>query len=448
MNRQSDEKPQILTVTELNRRSRQLLEMHLNQVWVEGEISNLATPSSGHWYFTLKDDKAQIRCAMFRGANSRIRFRPQNGTQARVRARVSVYEPRGDYQLIVDHMEDAGLGALQQAFEALKKQLAQEGLFATEHKQALPAYPDTIGVITSPTGAAIRDILHVLERRYPLAEVILIPVAVQGKAAAGEIAAAIEKANQLDMDVLIVGRGGGSLEDLWAFNEEIVARAIFASEIPVVSAVGHEIDFSIADFVADVRAPTPSAAAEIVSPDQEELENLFNSYLNFFIYHLQQEITRHGHRLQITFQQLTHPGQKLTQQGQQIDHLEIRLQQAMINMLAQKQSAARHEISALRQFAPREQINLLRTRVGHLTNLLRNGARQSLQQRKQKLGELSHVLNSVSPLNTLNRGYAIVSEGNHVITDATKVAMGTELQARLKRGRLTLKVTGSEPEKD
>jgi exodeoxyribonuclease VII large subunit len=254
----------ILSVTDLNRRARQLLEIQFSMVWVRGEISNLSTPSSGHSYFTLKDNKAQIRCAMFKGNNSLLRFKPEHGMQIIARGRVSLYEGRGDYQLIIENMSVDGAGNLQIAFEQLKQKLADERLFDEEFKQALPAFPQHIGVITSPTGAVIRDILSVLKRRFPAIRVSIFPVPVQGEYAAPAIVHALALANQqADIDTLILARGGGSLEDLWAFNEEAVVRAVFASEIPVVSAVGHETDFTLCDFVADVRAPTPSVAAEL-----------------------------------------------------------------------------------------------------------------------------------------------------------------------------------------
>ncbi|HEX6549675.1 MAG TPA: exodeoxyribonuclease VII large subunit, partial [Gammaproteobacteria bacterium] len=262
---------QIYTVSALNRAARGLLETGLPLLWVEGELSNLARPASGHLYFSLKDASAQVRCALFRNRASLLRFTPRDGQHVLVRARVSLYEPRGDYQLQIEHMEDAGHGALQRAFEELKKKLAAEGLFDAASKKPLPAAPHTIGIVTSPSGAAIRDILSVIRRRYPVARVIVYPVPVQGEGAGAKIAAMLQTAStRAECDVLIVSRGGGSLEDLWAFHEEIVARAIHACPIPVVSGVGHEIDFTIADFVADVRAPTPTGAAELATPDSSE----------------------------------------------------------------------------------------------------------------------------------------------------------------------------------
>lgn len=395
--------PAILSVSQLNRRARQLLEMHLNQVWVEGELTNLATPSSGHWYFSLKDANAQIRCAMFKPFNQRI-TRPKEGALVRVRAKVSLYEGRGDYQLIVESLEDAGIGALQKAFEVLKKKLTDEGLFNPEFKQALPLYPLHIGVVTSASGAAIHDILNILKRRYPIATVIVLPVAVQGKGAAEEIARAIALANHTDavkLDALIVGRGGGSLEDLQAFNEEIVARAIFASEIPVISAVGHETDFTIADFVADLRAPTPSAAAELITPPMAEMVSLLERQCQHGFRLIQERLHGFSQTLRLLYSQLKHPGQGLQEKSQHLDHLEVRL----------------------RQFIKR-----------------------NIQQQQQQLQSLSQLLHGVSPLQTLNRGYAIVTDdASHILQQAARIKVGDRIHAQLKNGSLDCTVTGIKP---
>ena len=435
-----------LSVSELNRKARQLLEMHLSPVWVEGELTNLATPSSGHWYFTLKDQQAQVRCAMFRQHNLRVGFRPKEGTLVRVRAKVSLYEGRGDYQLIVETLEDAGLGALQRAFELLKKKLADEGLFNPEFKQPLPTLPQHIGVVTSATGAAIHDILTVLKRRYPIATVTVFPVAVQGKTAAPEIAGAIKLANEttaVRCEVLIVGRGGGSLEDLWAFNEEIVARAIFASEIPIVSAVGHEIDFSIADFVADVRAPTPSAAAELVAPDLRDMlaavissDKTLQQLLRTQLHHLQQQ-------LKLASARLKHPGQQLQEQTQHLDHLEIRLQRALFQQLQQRDAGFNHLYARLQQQSPVNTVKLLALQMQQLASRLQQQAGQAFQRQQQELHRLSGLLHSVSPLNTLKRGYAIVSDSSgHVVSQINQLAIGDSAIARLADGNLELKVTG------
>ena len=317
----------IYSVSRLNLEARLLLEQGFPRIWLEGELSNVSRPSSGHLYFTLKDARAQIRAAMFRSRNQAIRFRPEEGLQVLVRGRVSLYEPRGDYQLIVDHMEEAGDGALRRAFEELKRKLDAEGLFDAARKQPLPALPARIGVITSPSGAAVRDVISVLRRRFPAIPVLIYPVPVQGKEAGGEIANAIRLASRrADCDVLILTRGGGSLEDLWPFNEEVVARAIHDCRIPLVSAVGHEIDFTIADFVADRRAATPSAAAELVTPDQLEwLARLtqLSARLENRLRHTLSDDQRRLAWLEQRLQQV-HPGQYLRQQAQRLDELEQR----------------------------------------------------------------------------------------------------------------------------
>jgi exodeoxyribonuclease VII large subunit len=441
--------PTALTVSELNRKARQLLEMHLNPVWVEGELTNLATPSSGHWYFTLKDQNAQVRCAMFKPSNMRVGFRPKEGTLVRVRAKVSLYEGRGDYQLIVETLEDAGIGALQRAFEALKKKLSGEGLFNPEFKQALPAFPKQVGVVTSATGAAIHDILTVLKRRYPIATVTIFPVAVQGKNAALEIATAIQFANETDAvrcDVLIVGRGGGSLEDLWTFNEEIVARAIFASEIPIVSAVGHEIDFSIADFVADVRAPTPSAAAELVAPDVRELLGRFRDHERSLLQQIRTQLHQLQQRLKLAGAQLKHPGQLLQEQTQHIDHLDIRLQRAALQRLHASDARVREMRARLQQQSPANRVALIAQKTVQLAERLRQQAKTAFARQQQEVQRLSGLLHSVSPLNTLNRGYAIVrSENNCVLQNANEVSPGQKISAQLKQGNIDCEVIGIKP---
>src|SRR6201996_1141322 len=309
----------VYTVTRLNREVRVLIERGLGVVWVEGELSNLSVPSSGHWYFSMKDRDAQLRCAMFRQRNMSVGFTPKAGQQILARGRVSLYEPRGDYQFIVEHLEEAGVGALKREFERLKAKLAAEGLFALERKRSLPRFPRRIGVVTSPTGAAIRDVLHILARRFPPASVLIYPTPVQGEAAVAALVAAIELASaRRECDVLVIARGGGSIEDLWAFNDERVARAIHASAIPVVSGVGHEIDFTIADFVADARAPTPSGAAELVAPDRNAcLETLARTSERMTAC-MRRELRSVNARFDAALLRLklVHPGVRLAQQAQ------------------------------------------------------------------------------------------------------------------------------------
>lgn len=382
----------IYSVSKLNQSARLLLEEGLGTVWVEGEISNFVRASSGHIYFSLKDEQAQVRCAYFKGRKNQSNSWNQ-GMQVLACARVSLYEPRGDFQLIVEYVEEAGVGALQKAFEMLKTKLHAEGLFAHEHKQALPEYPRCLGVITSPTGAAIRDILHVLERRYPVLPVIIYPTLVQGHAAAAQIVRAIEQAHQHQRcDVLILARGGGSLEDLWPFNEEIVARAIFKSEIPIISGVGHEIDFTIADFVADVRAPTPSAAAELVSPDGEALLGYLEQMQTQLISQMQHHLTFKQHALQNLRQRVRHPRERLQFFAQKLDDQTHRLQQAWHKLITHR----RHHLSLLKQ-----------------------------------------TLETLSPVATLHRGYAIVkNEKNQIIRSKAQVKRDDRLFIQLAEGEI------------
>jgi exodeoxyribonuclease VII large subunit len=351
--------PLALSVSELNREAKHLLETHFDWVWVEGEIGNFTAASSGHWYFTLKDEDAQVRCAMFRRANSRIKYRPAQGESVRIRARVSLYEGRGEFQLICEHMEPAGAGALQLAFEQLKSRLAQEGLFAAESKQAIPSAAQHIGVVTSATGAALQDILTVLNRRSPHSKVYVFPVAVQGDGAALQIAEAIHLADRLHreqvlpLDVLVVGRGGGSLEDLWAFNEEMVARALYAATIPTVSAVGHETDFSIADLAADARAATPSAAAELISADQAELLQLVDGMSSRMARSLSIACSPSTTRaIAACERRLRDPGFAMKQQKLSLQRLRASLQQSVRQHLATARSDTRQTTSAVARPAP------------------------------------------------------------------------------------------------
>lgn len=429
---------EILSVSQLNRKAKMLLETHLPLLWVEGEISNFARPSSGHWYFTLKDAKAQVRCAMFRNANQRVRFVPQQGQQVLIRARVSLYEGRGEYQLIAEHMEEAGFGALQRAFEELKQRLSLEGLFAPELKKPLPRLPQHIGVITSPTGAAIRDILTVLARRFPGIPVTVLPVAVQGADAAPQIVRALANANHCGLfDVLIVGRGGGSLEDLWPFNEESVARAIAASQLPVISAVGHEVDFTIADFVADVRAPTPSAAAELASPDGEEWLQTFAGYKILLQQAMQRRLQQSQQQVQWLRSRLRHPGERLQAQAQHLDNLEMRLRNAIQLQLHTSRGQLQQLAARQARFHPQEKLQQLKVRLDHLRHSLKERTQHQLALQKQRLGQAIQLLDAVSPLNTLQRGYAIVadSDGN-ILRQAQPDLVGKQITAKLAQGSL------------
>jgi exodeoxyribonuclease VII large subunit len=391
----------VWTVSRLNREVRLLVETGLGALWIEGEVSNLARPASGHVYFSLKDAGAQVRCVLWRSAAVKLSFAPQNGMQLLIRARISVYEPRGEYQLVVDFAEEAGEGALRRRFEELKARLRNEGLFEAAAKRPLPQLPHRIGVITSPSGAAIRDILHVLERRCSTVPVVIYPVPVQGEGAAHKIAAALELANQrAECDVLILARGGGSLEDLWSFNEEIVARAIRASAIPVVSGVGHEVDFTIADFAADRRAPTPSGAAEIVVPDAAEWLARLNKDAGRLHNAMARRLALKAERLDWQVRRLTvaHPGNRLRQLSQRLDELELRLRRA---------------------------------------------ARAGLERLAARTDAAARTLQMVSPLATLERGYAIVARvpDGAILREAGQVEPGDKIEITLARGSLRARVT-------
>ncbi|HAZ88037.1 MAG TPA: exodeoxyribonuclease VII large subunit [Marinobacter adhaerens] len=438
-----DTRPRALSVSELNHQARHLLESSFMQVWVEGELSGFSRPSSGHWYFSLKDRKCQVRCAMFRGMNQRIRTPPKEGDQVRIRGKVTLYENRGDFQIIVEHVEPAGLGALQQAFEELKRKLLAEGLFEQASKKPLPSLPRHIGVVTSPTGAAIHDILTVLARRCPAIPVTLYPTAVQGKAATADIARAIEAAqNHGVADVLIIGRGGGSLEDLWCFNEEAVARAIAACRIPTVSAVGHEVDVTIADFVADLRAPTPSAAAEKISPDQSDWLKQLRDREFRLSNAMGLALKRLGTQLGHLSARLRDPRRELLEKAQRMDELELRLRKAIRQRLTTVGVRNDHLRQRLVMQSPHRQLSDSQDALRRVSERLVSVMQQDLKQRRDNLEHAAQTLNVVSPLATLGRGYSIVRDNNgNIIRDATNVNPGDTISAHVARGEMTAKVT-------
>ncbi len=430
----------IYTVGRLNREVRLLLDHGLPLLWVEGEISNLSRPASGHWYFSLKDRDAQVRCAMFRGRNALVRIPPKDGQRVVVRARAGLFEARGEFQLVVEHLEDAGVGALQRGYELLRAKLEAEGLFDPAHKRPLPRAPGVIGVVTSPTGAAIRDILHILRRRFPAARVVIHPAAVQGKEAVPQLLAAVALASaRAECEVLIVARGGGSLEDLWAFNDEGLARALRAAPMPVVTGIGHETDFTIADFVADVRAPTPSGAAELVTPDGAAWRAGFAA----FDARLQQLATRrlrtereHLARLQRRLA-LTHPGARLQQGAQRLDELEQRLAAHLRLTVSEARLGAQHLSARLRQASPTLSLQRLDRRRALLDARLRAALPTRLAALAQRHALARRTLHAVSPLATLDRGYAIITLAeDQVLRDAAAAPRGTRIEARLGRGRL------------
>jgi exodeoxyribonuclease VII large subunit len=437
----------VYTISQLNAEARVLLERGLAVVWVEGELSNLSQPASGHWYFSLKDRNAQIRCAMFRQRNIAVGFAPRAGQQLLARGRVSIYEARGDYQLNVEHLEEAGVGALRREFEKLKVKLATEGLFALEHKRPLPAFPQRIGVITSPTAAALRDILHVLARRFAPANVLIYPTPVQGAAAAPGIIAALELASRrAECEVLILARGGGSLEDLWAFNDERVARAIRACALPVVTGIGHEIDFTIADFAADARAPTPSAAAESVVPDRQTWVTALGRSAQRLIAAMRRELRGGVSRLDTALQRLSlaHPGVRLAQQQQRLDDLEQRISHALRSELHHKRGRLADVFARLVRHSPDRLVRDLRVRHELFAGRLQHALLASIARAEHRLGLAQRTLDTVSPLATLARGFAIITRpaDGALIADAARVNIGDEIEARLDRGHLRARVLG------
>jgi exodeoxyribonuclease VII large subunit len=435
----------VLTPSSLNRLVRDLLGDALPQVWIEGELSNVSKPASGHLYFTLKDSGAQVRCAMFKMKAGALRFRPVDGMQVLLRAKVGLYEPRGEFQLVAEYMEPAGEGALQREFEQLKARLDAEGLFDPARKRALPHYARRIGVITSATGAAVRDVLSVLARRWPLADVEVLPVPVQGREAPPAIVAMLRKASaSARYDVLLLTRGGGSLEDLWAFNEEAVARAIHASAVPVVSAVGHEIDFSIADFVADLRAPTPSAAAELLVPDAVAVDRHLQQLRQRLATLQQRQLQAHSQRVDhlLARLQAQRPQARLARDHERLQHLQRRLS-AVLREQSQLRHARLERLQArLLAQHPRARLPLLARRLAEQNQRLRRAMTHLLERRQADLRHAGHALHTVSPLATLERGYAIVFDASgQVLRSAQNVAVGTRLRARLADGELPLRVS-------
>ncbi|HCG8162909.1 exodeoxyribonuclease VII large subunit [Vibrio parahaemolyticus] len=430
----------IFTVSRLNAEVRLLLENEMGIVWLVGEISNFSAPVSGHWYLTLKDSRAQVKCAMFRGNNRRVTFKPANGNQVLVKARLSLYEPRGDYQLIIESMQPEGDGRLQQEFEELKMKLAAEGLFAQTNKLPLPEHPKRVGVITSKTGAALYDILDVLKRRDPSLSVVIYPTMVQGDDAAIQIAQAIGRANSRnECDVLIVGRGGGSLEDLWCFNNEILARTIAASQIPIISAVGHEVDITIADFVADVRAPTPSAAAELVSRDNSHKDqslvakqHKLASAMRYYLAQQKQQSAQLLHRLE-----RQHPSYQLQRQSQQLDELDMRLRRAMQRFIDTRQQAVERKHHRLQLNSPAKHLAQQKSRLERVEHKLLDAMDRKLLTMRHQLAIAAEKLDTVSPLATLKRGYSITqTEQGKVVTSADDVKTGDLLVTHLANGEI------------
>lgn len=475
----------VFPVSRLVREARVLLESGFPLLWVEGEISNLAMPASGHIYFSLKDEAAQVRCAMFRNRNRQLRFVPENGMQVLLRVRVTLYENRGEFQLVIEHMEEAGSGALQRAYEALKHRLGEAGLFDAAHKRDLPSMPSTVGIISSPDGAAVHDILSVLKRRFPSIKIILYPVAVQGEQSASQLRHALHLAQaRQECDVLIIGRGGGSLEDLWSFNDEQLAHAMYQCTIPIVSAVGHEVDFTIADFVADVRAPTPSAAAELVVPDVRQVMQTLNDLhhrmttkLQHLIHTEQRHLSQLGRRVpspllrlqrqteRVTYfsKSLTHAWRNKRQQAQQsIDYLAARLihptakirehqrhivhlQQNIHRVYREREKQYRYHYALLsarlNKLSPQTRLQQEFSRLARLQVQLENRIKRVIETKHTALQQQIRTMGAVSPLNTLERGYSITTQpGGRVITQVNQVSEGDAVIVQLHQGELTCEV--------
>jgi exodeoxyribonuclease VII large subunit len=435
----------ILSIKDLNQMVKELLCDAIGQVWLIGEISNFSRPSSGHWYFSLKDDSAQVRCAMFRNSNFRAGFTPQNGQQVLVRATVTLYEARGEYQLVIDKIQPAGAGLLQQKFEQLKQKLSDEGLFDPIYKQPLPENIRTVGIITSSTGAALHDICQILKRRDPSLHLIIYPTQVQGNEAAGQIAKMIQIANiRQECDVLIIGRGGGSLEDLWSFNEEIVARALFSSKIPTVSAVGHEIDFTIADFVADVRAATPSAAAELVSHDNldqrkriQAKEQHLSMAMDYYLMQCRARLNKWRHQLQTQ-----HPQTKLEKQLNQLLAYRHSLSENIQQYLLRLSNRYNFLDKRLLRVSPQNNITYLQQVVEQKQQRLINLIKQKLTKSQHQFVLQTSQLNNVSPLATLERGYSVTTDQNNaVVRRSEQVTVGDIIVTRLKKGKLVSQIT-------
>ena len=439
----------VLTPSQLNTLARDLLEGAFPAIWVEGELGGVARPASGHLYFSLKDERAQVRCAMFRPKSSWLKFQPRDGLRVLARGRLTLYEARGDYQLVLDHMEEAGEGALRRAFEELKARLAAEGLFDAARKRPLPAFPRRIGLLTSPSGAVVRDVLSVLARRLPLAEIDVLPVPVQGTTAAAQIRGMLARAIQSERyDVLLIARGGGSLEDLWAFNDEQLARAIAASPVPVVSAIGHETDFSLSDFAADLRAPTPSVAAELLVPDRADLRARLGGHSRALAYghdNRHRQAAQRADRAWLRLQAL-HPRTRFALLRRREAELKQRMDAGLLRALEQRIARLRHAGAVLRGSRPERRLAQLGERLSALRGRPQAAVARQLQHEALRLRSLARSLETVSPLATVARGYAILRrEDGRVVRGTADAPLGSMLEATVADGRLKLRVESDDP---
>jgi len=446
-----DNTQEIISVSEINRRAKSILEENFPFVWIQGEVSNFFSAASGHWYFSLKDESSEIRCAMFANKSHRITFEPKNGDHLVLNGTLSIFEGRGQYQIIVEHIELAGEGALLKAFEELKKKLLTEGLFDDSLKKKLPSYPRSIAVVTSPDGAVIQDIINVLSRRSPFFNLTVVPTLVQGEKAAPLICEALNKASNLEnIDLIILARGGGSIEDLWAFNNEEVARAIVSCPIPLVSAVGHETDFTISDFVADIRAPTPSIAAEIISQPYSELKETLEGYQSYLLKSVESQFDSQRTRITNLIKRIRHPGDKLREIGQKVDYLETALIQEMHQKVSFKKNQLNLTQLSLQQNSPQNKVKEAKVYLQNASKDLLKAFNLKIERKRKLLGELVATIEAVSPLSVLARGYSIIStepEGK-ILSSSNQVKIGQTISAVLNKGSIKAEVKSKDKDEN
>ena len=446
-----DNTQEIISVSEINRRAKSILEENFPFVWIQGEVSNFFSAASGHWYFSLKDESSEIRCAMFANKSHRITFEPKDGDHLVLNGTLSIFEGRGQYQIIVEHIELAGEGALLKAFEELKKKLLTEGLFDDSLKKKLPSYPRGIAVVTSPDGAVIQDIINVLSRRSPFFNLTVVPTLVQGEKAAPLICEALNKASNLEnIDLIILARGGGSIEDLWAFNNEEVARAIVNCPIPLVSAVGHETDFTISDFVADIRAPTPSIAAEIISQPYSELKETLEGYQSYLLKSVESQFDSQRTRITNLIKRIRHPGDKLREIGQKVDYLETALIQEMHQKVSFKKNQLNLSQLSLQQNSPQNKVKEAKVYLQNASKDLLKAFNLKIERKRKLLGELVATIEAVSPLSVLARGYSIIStepEGK-ILSSSDQVEIGQTISAVLNKGSIKAEVKSKDKDEN
>ena len=446
-----DNTQEIISVSEINRRAKSILEENFPFVWIQGEVSNFFSAASGHWYFSLKDESSEIRCAMFANKSHRITFEPKDGDHLVLNGTLSIFEGRGQYQIIVEHIELAGEGALLKAFEELKKKLLTEGLFDDSLKKKLPSYPRSIAVVTSPDGAVIQDIINVLSRRSPFFNLTVVPTLVQGEKAAPLICEALNKASNLEnIDLIILARGGGSIEDLWAFNNEEVARAIVNCPVPLVSAVGHETDFTISDFVADIRAPTPSIAAEIISQPYSELKETLEGYQSYLLKSVESQFDSQRTRITNLIKRIRHPGDKLREIGQKVDYLETALIQEMHQKVSFKKNQLNLTQLSLQQNSPQNKVKEAKVYLQNASKDLLKAFNLKIERKRKLLGELVATIEAVSPLSVLARGYSIIStepEGK-ILSSSDQVKIGQTISAVLNKGSIKAEVKSKDKDEN